>query len=227
MERDLTMATQADMRDWIKDQMAETSARFAGPTEIERWVQHAHYDIARRTRYLKREADCALVADQAEYDLSTLYVVDLEDVMVLQDGGTSYQTITPISFNDYRDAMNSNETTTTHSSTGTPSGYLYHGDSLYLYTCPSYAEDKGLKLNYAAAQVFAATTEDSTIPVQFQETVIWYGLWRMNLKQDAENVSPFYMDKYVEGVTALKAWSSGLRSSRWVESGSMRGEVGY
>ena len=206
------MATKGDFEDRIRLQLGDTSTRRHSDAEILQWVQDAHDDLAHDTEYYLRESRADISDDVEEYDLSSVYPVKIHWVAILQGASeTSYYLIDPVSYRHYREGMNGQITTTTPSRLGTPTGYTVRGDYLYLDPCPDYDATNGLYLYYSALDVLSASTSTSHLPQQFHEAVVWYGMWRVHLKDEDPGQANAYLNLYEKKKTELRQWAKTAR----------------
>jgi len=209
------MATRLQLRERIRAQMDDLQLTHYTNTDIDNWIQDCHDEMARDTKYYKRWATTNLAGGtnaQHELDLTTLYIVEVDQVAILPDEETTYKLLRVMPWHVYRRYSQSQETTGDYGLTGTPTHYCWYGDSLYLYPACNYDEDDGVKIWFSGCQSFSADTDESTLPRQFQDTVIWYGVWRARSRAKDPNLAEYYRRLFEQGKAKLREWAASTRT---------------
>lgn len=189
-------------------------------TDVNNWIQDCHDELARDTKYYKRYATANLAGAstaQDELDVSTLYMVEIDQVCRLDDGDTKYKVLRVMPWHVYRRYSDGQDTTGAYNQTGTPTHYCWHGDSLYLYPACNYDEDNGLKIWFSGCQTFSsveatADATESTLPRQFQDAVVWYGVWRARARAKDPAIAEYYRRMYESEKAKLREWASSMRT---------------
>jgi hypothetical protein len=194
----------------IRNQYGETSTDNTTDAEIYIWVQLAHDVLGTRTHYHKVEATTALAANQAAYlareSASTFYPMRVDRAFILEDSGTTYQEILPMTWEDYQSAISGTQTTLLPSTTGTPRNFCYHGDYVYLYPAPSYAEAAGLMLKCSARDIMDGSSDETHVPSQYEYLIYYFCLAQWHEKDCDMNRAEYYRRKFEDGICDLQSY---------------------
>ena len=215
-------ATRSTLRDRIRNAYRETSGVNTTDGEVNQWIQQAHDDLA-ETKYYKRVVTASLAEDQEDYDVSALQIIELDQVAILQDGdydaSGTYKYIIPLPYWKYKKWMRSIETAPgggasgVPTTTGTPTHYALDGKYAYLYPCPSYDEDEGLKLTFAGCQLMDEDADTTELPRQFEYLVTCYGLSKWYEKDDNPQVASYHMGMFLQGKQKLYGYVDSMKIS--------------
>jgi hypothetical protein len=217
------MATRSQLRSRIQAQFDNPHTTRITATDWNNWIQDCHDELAHHTKYYKRYATANIEGAstaQHEFNVSTLRMVEIDQVTRLGDGETTYKVLRIMPWHVYRRYSEGQDTTTAYGLTGTPTHYCWHGDSLYLYPAANYDEDDGIKIWFSGCQTFktSSNTEaeadatESTLPRQFQDSVVWYGVWRGKARLQDLAGAEYYRRMYEAGKAKLRDWASSLRT---------------
>lgn len=215
------MATLAMFRTRIRNAYAETDTTFTTDTEIDLWVNDALAELARDTHYHKITRYADFVADQPNYDVSSLNILEIERIMIASGASAStYQYVQPIPWHVYerwtRSGVDADDSPNV---TGTPTHYSWHGKYLWFYPCPSYSTTGdltsscyGIRLDAAAMETLSDDTDSSELPVQFESLVVYFGLARWYEKDNNPSLANYYRQLFELGKRKLSGWLSTMRT---------------
>ena len=169
-----------------------------------------------RVPYHAVTATTPLVANQYRYadndGTVDFYPMKIETIEALADAGTTYQTLRFMPYWKYQKYMEGQYTTTTVLTTGTPTYWTWHAGYIYLYPCPSYAEDAGLRITARSRDILDEDTDTTHLPAAYEYLVITYCLAKAYKKDDQVEKGRFYDDEFDRGVDQFQAYLQGSRS---------------
>lgn len=177
------MATLADIRTDVRSHLDEATARQWTDTELNRWINEAARDIARRSESLQVTEDVTAVVDQQEYTLPT-DVIRLYRVEWRPDAGGGIYTMEYRDFNSMDSVWWSQQAT----GSGYPVWFTLWGypPSLKLTVYPKPSQAGTFKVFYYGLPADAAADGTTVaVPEGWQDLIALYAEY-VALRKDAD-----------------------------------------